>query len=480
MKQRAEKSRIILPNDPDLELSIGKLRQEDLAYALPGAFANYCSEGIWQYARHFSLIEDVMMEVVAGRVKRLIINMPPQNGKSSFISHYFTAWYLGRFPNKKVILTSYEADFAASWGRKARDTLEQFGERIFGIKVSQKSAAANFWQLENHQGYMATAGAGGPITGKGADLMIIDDPIKNQEEALSVNATQKIIDWYRSTVMTRMAPDGIIIIIMTRWSYEDLVGWIEREEMKMELSSKNKWHKICLPAIAVRNDPLGRLEGEALWPERYDLDWLQDQRKWLGTHWFEAMYQQNPTPVGGNLIKLNWFRRYTTQPQRDKVEQIVLSIDTAQKDKEVNDYTVIGVWFIFENHYYLVDVLRDRYDHPKLLLIIKHLCEHWRPNTVLIEDKGSGISIIQHLEQETTIPVISIDPKGDKIMRLQNESASIEAGNVYLPEEGSQPWLPDFEQEIMSFPNSVRKDQVDMLSQFLFWSRELSSGIQLF
>lgn len=462
--------------------NVAQLRREDLAYAMPGAWANYASEGQWQYARHLSLIEDKLLDVAAGRIKRLVINMPPQNGKSQFVSQYFTSWYLGRNPNKRVILTSYEADFAASWGRRSRDALEQYGEVVFGEKVSQASAAASLWSLQgSRDGYMATAGAGGPITGKGADLIIIDDPIKNQQEALSAAHNAKLVEWYRSTVINRLSPDGAIIVIMTRWAYDDLTGWLLREGAKVATAGR-RWHTVVLPAVAVAEgecDPLGRVAGEALWPERYSLEWLQEQRAWVGSYWWNSQYQQNPAPRGGDMVQMSWFRRYRVAPERRNASMVVLSLDTAQKGAEVNAYTVIGVWLIYNEHYYLVDVIRDRYTHPRLLQITKNLISTWRPHVVLVEDKGSGISLAQHLEDDGK-PVKRVEPTVDKVIRFSNESPAIEAGNVYLPEEGTAPWLFEYEQEVQSFPNSIFMDQIDMTSQFLAWARERSSGVEMF
>lgn len=474
--------RLTTPGDAEFEATLADLRREDLAYSLPGAWVNYITNDVWQYARHFVCLEDALLKVESGQIRRLIINLPPQHGKSTLISQGFSAWHLGRNPNSKIILTSYEADFAASWGRKARDALEAYGEAVFGVKVSQKSSAANFWMLEGHDGYMATAGAGGPITGKGSDLMIIDDPIKNQTDASSAVSIAAVIDWYRSVVLTRMSPTGAIIVVMTRWAYNDLCGWILSEEAKMELEDDQPWHIVSLPALATEGDILGRAVGEALWPERYNEGWLKRQRKWLGSYWFDTMYQQNPTVIGGNIIKTHWFRRYQVAPPREAVSQIVLSVDTAQRESEVNDYSVIGIWYIYNSLYYLIDVIRERHEQPQLLRVLKTVCGVQKPTAVLIEEKGGGISLIQHLMDDPTItaPVIGINPQVDKVMRMVNETAAIEAGNVYLPEEGSQPWVAEFESEMTAFPKSTYKDQADMFSQFLYWARELSSGIQMF
>ena len=453
---------------------------EQLAYSLPGALASLHSDGQWQYAPHFKAIEDKLLDVASGKIKRLMVSMPPQHGKSTLISQYFTAWFLGRNPNKKVILSSYEANFAASWGRTSRGVLEDLGETVFGVKVNPNVASNINWEVTPEfgiPGAMRTAGAGGPITGKGADLFIIDDPIKNHEDAQSQVLLQKVWDWYVTTVLTRMSPTGAIIIVMTRWSYEDICG-------KLLKAESEDWEVLSLPALAEENDPLGRKQGEPLWPERYDGKYLEKIKKTQGSYWWEAMYQQRPTPAGGGLIKMEWFKRYGEVPANP--DQIIISFDTAQKETEVNDYSVCGVWFIVNNNYYLVDLIRDRYTHPRLIALAKNIITKYSSmpykgiNAVLIEDKASGISLIQHLKEETSANVIGINPENDKVIRMQNETPAIEAGRVFLPEAGKSHWLIDFEIELMSFPRSPHKDQVDMTSQFLKWARERGgSGIDM-
>lgn len=209
--------------------------------------------------------------------------MPPRHGKSEMASRYTPAWYLGRYPNRRVILASYEADYAASWGRKARDLLEEHGSSLFGVCVRQDSHAANRWDLADHNGGMTTAGVGGAITGRGADLLIIDDPVKSVEEAESETYRARTWDWWRGVALTRLEPGGSVILVMTRWHEDDLAGRILQED------SAN-WRVLSLPAIASDDldDPLDREPGEPLWPERYDADALARRRQEMGSRLFEA------------------------------------------------------------------------------------------------------------------------------------------------------------------------------------------------
>jgi predicted phage terminase large subunit-like protein len=447
------------------------LTREQLAFALPGGLANYSTRGAWKYGKHHKYIEDRLLDVVQGKLKRLIISCPPRAGKSMLTSHFFPAWYLGRFPTERIILASYESTFAASWGRKARDVLVEHGESIFGVKVADSPASVDNWEIADYGGGMITAGAGSGITGKGGSLLMIDDPIKNAEEALSPNNQEKIYDWYKSTFYTRQTSDAAIVITMTRWASDDLVGKLLAEGRD---EGSDQWEYINLPAFAETDDPLGRLPGEALWPEGgFDEKKYNQLRKNVGSFWFNSLYQGKPSSKEGDLIKMKWFGRYKVPPADP--EMIILSLDTAQKDNEITDYTVIQTWYLYKNSFYLADVKREKMDHPRLLSVTKDLIKYRKPHAVLVEDRGSGISLIQHLELETSANVIRVMPTTDKVTRMNAESPAIEAGRVYLPE--SAPWLYDFEDEVRAFPKSMYRDQIDASSQALKYFREREQSV---
>lgn len=195
---------------------------------------------------HLAVLNHSLEAVAAGSVKRLLVAMPPRHGKSFLASQYFPAWYLGKFPDRRIILCSYEADFAAGWGRKVRDTLEECGQEVFGVKIRPDSSAANRWDIEGRLGGMITAGVGGPVTGKGADLCLIDDPVKNYEEAASPRYRERAWDWYRSVTYTRLEPDGAVVLIMTRWNEADLAGMILREAEGIG----EHWEVLTMPALS--------------------------------------------------------------------------------------------------------------------------------------------------------------------------------------------------------------------------------------
>jgi hypothetical protein len=261
----------------------------------PSDLADRCWPG-WLSPRHVQLVDRILVDAAAGRLKDrgyagIIISEPPRHGKSTHCSHWFPAWFLGRYPQKNVILTSYEADFAASWGRKVRDTLQEHGKREFGVTVRADSSSASRWETTAGGG-MITAGAGGAITGRGAHLLVIDDPVKNAEEAASMTIRDSVWDWYLTTARTRVEPGGFQVIIMTRWHPDDLVGRLLKQ--MQEDPKADRFAVVDLPALAEGDDPLGRAPGEPLWPERYDAEELERIKATLGTRAWSSLYQQRP------------------------------------------------------------------------------------------------------------------------------------------------------------------------------------------
>ena len=401
------------------------------------------------------------MDVAAGRIKRLIVSMPPRHGKSELVSRYFPAWYLGTFPDKRIILVSYEADFAATWGRKARDLLEEHGPSLFGIRVSGTSSAANRWDIEGHEGGMVTAGVNGPITGKGADIGIIDDPVKNDQEAMSATYQERAYEWYKSTFRTRIQRDGAIILIMTRWHENDLAGKL----LAAQEEEGEKWEIVSLPAIAEDDDPLGRELGQPLCPDLFSKDALESIKKAVGSYWWASLYQQRPSPAEGGIFKRNWWQYYRRVP--DRFDEIIQSWDMTFKDTKTADYVVGQVWGRKGADKYLLDQVRDRMDFPATVQAVRNLSAKWPQAKVkLVEDKANGPAVIATLKKEIS-GLIPVEPQGSKESRAWAVSAEVEAGNVYLPDPSIAPWVHDFVEECAAFPNGANDDQVDAMSQAL-------------
>ena len=260
--------------------------------ATPALFAANFSRGRWKMAPHLAAIDRAIVDTIAGRSEPiLVIEAPPRHGKSELVSRYLPAWYLGVFPMRRVMLVGYAAGFARNWGRKARDLIAEYGRGSFGIELDRNARAAENWGLAGNEGGMITAGIGGPLTGRGANLLIIDDPIKNAEEAVSETIREQHWDWWQSTASTRIEPGGCAILIATRWHEDDLTGKLLREA---ESGEGAPVRRLRLPAIAEENDPLGRPPGEALWPARWPIEKLVAIRDEKEPHWWNAMYQQRP------------------------------------------------------------------------------------------------------------------------------------------------------------------------------------------
>jgi predicted phage terminase large subunit-like protein len=255
-------------------------------------------------ARHLAAIDDAIVQTILGKTEPiLLIEAPPRHGKSELVSRYFPAWYLGMFPARPVMLVGYGATFARSWGRKARSVLAEYGRACFGVELNPALRAASEWGLFGHEGGMLTAGVGGPLTGRGANLLIIDDPIKNNDEADSQTIRDRNWDWWHSTASTRIEPGGCAIVIATRWHHDDLSGRLIRAA---EAGEGMPVRRLRLPAIAEEDDPLGRAPGEALWPERWPIRRLEKIRQQKEAGWWQAMYQQRP----GDNMRGTWPETY--------------------------------------------------------------------------------------------------------------------------------------------------------------------------
>lgn len=395
--------------------------------------------------------------------------MPPRHGKSELISRYFPAWYLGTYPERRIILVSYEADFAASWGRKAKELLEEFGEELFGIKLNRLSNSAYRWDIAETGGGLNATGVGGAITGKGANVLIIDDPVKNDEQANSKTYRNKTYDWFRATAYTRLEPNGAIIIIMTRWHFDDLVGRLLNDS-----NSDDNWEVLSFPAIAEKNDFLGRVEGEALWETRYPINKLLDIKNQIGSYWFSTLYQQQPIATEYQIFKIEWWKEYQELP---KGYFLIQSWDTAFKEKQQNDYSVCTTWLLSDKGYFLVDYWRGKVLFPDLQRQVILQYNKHRPNVVLIEDAASGQSLIQVLQRDTNIPIKAVKAVKDKVTRAHLITPLLESGKVYLPNNAR--FNADIINECSEFPLGSHDDIVDSIVQALDYLRKRDSGNKL-
>jgi len=407
---------------------------------------------------HIDLINRKLLDIATGRLRRLMLFMPPRHGKSTMVSHYFPAWYLGRFPDRRVLLTTYAADFALSWGRKARDVMMEYGD-LFGVRLRADSAAAHAWDLLGREGGMTTAGVGGPITGKGADILIIDDPVKNEEEANSPIYREKVWEWYRSTAYTRLEPGGSLILVMTRWHEDDLSGRILDQEAPL-------WDVVMLPAVAETSiiagqpvpDQLGRPDGQALWPERYDEAALSEIELSIRAYWWAALYQQRPRHREGGMFQRQWF---TISDEIPIGLALVRFWDLGGSRK--GDWTA-GVLMgrAADNRVCILDVKRMRGTPGEVeALVIQTAALDGRNTTVCIEQEpgSSGVYLVdQYIRKLIGYRVLAKRPTGPKDVRAEPLSSYAQAGNVWLR---SGRWNEDFLDELEGFPHGAHDDQVD-------------------
>ena len=443
---------------------------EDYAHSRLIAYAAYQWPS-YKAAPHHRLIARHLEAVERGETARLMISMPPRHGKSLLSSEFFPAWYLGRNPSHYVIAATYSQELADDFGRKVRDQIaDPAFQAIFpGCRLKGDSKSSKRFHVTQERadtlatdldGAYFASGIGGPLTGRGAHLLLIDDPVKNREEAESEAFRRRNKDWYTSTAYTRLMPGAKVVIIQTRWHEDDLTGWQLREH------AHEGWTVLSLPAIAEDHDILGRQRGDPLW-DQYPIAALDRIKEAIGTRDWSALYQQRPAPAEGGIFKAEWFRRY--KAPRDDYPEVVLSWDTAYKPEELNDPSVCSVWGVHESGYDLLYVSSRRMEYPDLKAHAIGLAADWKPTAVLIEDKGSGQSLIQDLRRETLQPVVAIQPKGNKVIRASGVSAMVEAGKVALPQQAA--WLTDYEIEMTTFPSAPHDDQVDSTSQFLEWAR---------
>lgn len=445
--------------------------RQDLGAFTHKSFATIRPGDPFKWNWHIQAITWHLQQVAEGRIRRLIITVPPRNLKSICASAALPAWFLGRDPSRRVICASYAQDLSVELHNLCRSVMQAswYRELYPRTRLSAAKNTESEFKTTQGGGRLATS-VDGVLTGRGANLIIIDDPMK-PAEAMSEVTRNRVRRWFDGTVLSRLddKAEGAIILVMQRLHVDDLAG---------HLLERGGWHHLNLPAMAETDEviPIGpgqvhrRRTGDILHPERDSAEVLDEMRQNLGTYDFAAQYQQQPVPIDGGLIKWSWFRRFSHAPAREPDDQIVQSWDTASKAGELNDYSVCTTWLIRNGSYYLLDVERDRLDYPALKRRVLDLYHRHRPHAVLIEDKGSGTQLIQELPHAREVYPIAVTPQGDKVMRASNQTAQIEAGRIVIPEDA--PWLGEFQREVAAFPNGRHDDQIDSMTQFLAWAMD--------
>lgn len=422
---------------------------------------------------HIELMAAKLEACRQGKIRRLIINLPPRNLKSHCTTISFVAWWLGHNPAGHVICVSYGQDLADKLARDCRTIMQSTWYPFKTRLVSSWQAVHDFMTTE--QGTRLATSVGGVLTGRGADLILLDD-IQKPDEALSEPRRKGVNDWHDNTLVSRLndKSTGCIILIMQRVHQDDLVGHVLQQ---------GSWDVLSLPAIAQQDEQflidtaLGsrvfrRKAGEPLDPERESLVTLKNIRQTIGEYNFASQYQQAPIPLEGAMIKTAWLQYYKPTELKGEFTAIVQSWDTANKATDLNDYSVCTTWGVKNRRYYLLDVLRKRLGYPDLKRAVKDLAQRYRANTVLIEDKASGTQLIQDLRADGVFAVKAYEPPSgtDKIMRLHAQTATFENGHVLLPHQA--PWLADYVLELVGFPGTKFDDQVNSTAQALHYLKK--------
>ena len=427
--------------------------------ATPSAFAEAHSRGRWRRAPHLDLVEEAVLDCIE-RSGRLIVSISVRHGKSEYVSKWLPPWYLGTHPDKRVVLAGHEADFARGWGRAGRDILIEHGHR-FGVGVNPRSEAANRWDLTSpHEGGMFTLGVGGSVIGKGADLLIVDDPVKSYEDAMSPLKRRRVKEWWTGTMESRIEPDGAVIILMARWHEDDLAGFLLRE-------APDEWSEIRLPAIADDpDDPLGREIGEPLWPERYDLAELERRRVAtslaLGDSVWLAQFQQRPTtPKGGMFPEEKWAFAEAIHLAWEPIRW-VRGWDLAATEGD-GDWTV-GVLMgkRADGRFVISDVVRGQWSAAEVREQIDEARRTDPPGTAIEFPQDPGQAGKDQGEQLVAM-VVGADAHarpqtGSKEIRATGYAAQQQAGNITLMEGD---WNGRFVAEHRGFPKGTHDDQVD-------------------
>ena len=413
---------------------------------------------------HHKKIAEKFNLLAEGKIKRLIINMPPRHTKSEFASFLLPAWMIGRRPKLKIIQSTHTTELAVRFGRKAKTLMDmpEYKE-IFLTRLREDSQAAGKWETEQGGEYYA-AGVGSAITGRGADLLIIDDP-HSEQDALNIDALERAYEWYTSGPRQRLQPGGAIVLVMTRWNTKDLTGSLLRATGDMKA---DKWEVIEFPAILP--------SGKPVWPEFWKLEELEGVKSSISLQKWNAQWMQNPTSEEGAIIKREWWQKWDKE-YIPPLQHVIQSYDTAFLKKESADYSAITTWGVFQRNedsgpqLILLDAVKDRFEFPELRRIAYQQYQYWQPETVLVEAKASGLPLTYEL-RKMGIPVINYTPSrgNDKHSRVNSVAPLFESGQIWAPTD------KDFAQEVIeecaAFPYGDHDDLVDSMTQAVMRFRQ--------
>lgn len=442
---------------PTAQEALAELARRELARReARSSLRDFCfaADPMYEETAHTRLLCRHLDALAAGEIDKLAIFMPPRCGKTYHAAERFPAYFIGKKPDAQIITTSYTIDRAVRSSRRVRGLIRERERWPWpAIDLSGDSTAVETWET-NAGGVMKAAGVGGSITGFGAHLLIIDDPIKDRQEADSASNRDRQWSWYTEVARTRLMRGGRQLVMMTRWHTDDLAGRI------LNSVGANEWTVLSLPWFAEEHDPLGREIGAPLWPGGPPVPDVAKGE--IGARAFQALYQQRPTAEQGNLFQRAWFEHRADPPR--SFRSIVQAIDCAAKTGIANDFSTIATWGFDGARYHVVDVWREKVEFPDLVRAVVAAHEWYQPSAILVEDASAGTQLIQQLRQ-SALPIITVPALGSKVSRAEAITPIFESGRVTLPIDA--PWLHEFIEEHVAFPHGKHDDQVDTTSMAL-------------
>ena len=440
------------------------------------AFCQYMQTD-YQVGRHHKVLGTLLMEIAEGKKDRICVNIPPRHGKSQLVSIYFPAWFLGKFPDKKVLMVSHTTDLAVDFGRKVRNIIDsEMYKNIFPtIALAADSKSAGRWNTNSGGEYYA-CGVGSALAGRGADLLLVDDP-HSEQDVLSGNfdVFSRAYEWFTYGARTRLMPGGRVAIVQTRWHMDDLTGRVTRDMLQNDMS--DQYEIVEFPAILSHEDPeTGDMTGKALWPEWLPMEALLKTKASMPLFQWNSQYQQQPTAEEAAVIKREWWKIW---PDEDppKCEYLITSLDAAAEKNNRSDYTAITTWGVFAHgedqghQIILLNAIRERVEFPELKELAQAEYNHWKPDAFIVEKKSSGTPLYQEMRR-TGMIVQEYTPHrgtGDKLARLNSVADIIRSGLVWVPETR---WAEELVEEVAGFPFMSHDDLVDSMVMALMRFRQ--------
>lgn len=465
-----------LTNEEFLQIQL-ELRKRDLHRFVESTVPNF-SDG-WLYKVLCEKLQKFAEDVREKKSPRLIVCMPPRHLKSETISVRFPVWGMLNNPGWEIIVSTYGSNLSERLSRRARSLMtEQYIQTLWPTaRLDPNQFSVKEWKMFHGSNFAIpttykAVGRGGALTGSGAHILICDDLIKDQAEADSARVRDDMWHWFNSTARTRLTPGGGIIVVNTRWHKDDITGRLIAES---DAKTGDHWEVVNFPAIAEFDEPFRKV-GEALHPERFDLPALEKMKRALPNRWWDALYQQRPASVGGEILKARWFNEWDVAPEMDIIIQ-AWDLRFSRSQTAGSSYVVGQVWGARGSKRYLLDEMRGRWSYTESRDAIREMCDRWPQATaVLIENKANGPAIESDLEGEVS-GLVLYDPRGDKIQRLERVSPLIRAGDIYLPPHDQAPWITDWLGEVCGFPRAPNDDRVDAMSMALAYLHELKSEL---